>query len=212
MEARIQISGNERGAVLITALFVILLLTIIGIAATTTTTTDLQIAGNQKLHSMAFYAAEAGIEAGRVLLSDLKRSDSGNWDNLLAGNECDWTDANGNPVSAASVNNGDPEGMFINPVILAVRPDNYVGEARFRLWVRDNDDLDDNDEVDTDDVIVLTSIGEYSAGFLNKVRVQIETQVRYTGGGGQYAQEHYGTESSGVAARESETVAAEQRW
>jgi Tfp pilus assembly protein PilX len=187
---------NEKGSVFITALFVLLLLTIIGIAATTTSRTDLQIAGNQKIHSLAFYAAEAGIEMGRTLLNDLRTADGGNWDNLLAEQQL---------VGQA------PGTKTLDDVI---GPGNTVGppECTFSLEIRDNDDLDGNDEVDTDDVIVLTSTGQYSAGFFNKVRVQIETRVRYTGGGDQYAQEHYGTASSGVAAGESGTVAAQQRW
>ncbi len=195
MEARIQITGNDRGAVLITALFVLLLLTIIGIAATTTTTTDLQIAGNQKLHSMAFYAADAGIEAGRVLLNDLKRADSGNWDNLLADQQLI----------------GQPDG--IKTLDQVIGGNNNVGPATFSLQVRDNNDLDDNPQVDTDDIVVLISQGVYEIPPGRVVaQVRIETEVRYVGGGDQYAQEHYGTDSSGVAAGESGTVAAQQRW
>lgn len=50
---------NEEGSVLITALLMLMFLTLIGIAATTTTTTDMQIAKNEKCFKLAFYAAEA---------------------------------------------------------------------------------------------------------------------------------------------------------
>lgn len=50
---------NEAGSVLITALFLLMFLTLIGIAATTTTTTEMQVAGNEKCFKLAFYAAEA---------------------------------------------------------------------------------------------------------------------------------------------------------
>ena len=63
MLGRDDILNNERGSVLIIAVLMLVLLTIIGISATNTTTTDLQIAGNEKTHRIAFYAAEAGIEA-----------------------------------------------------------------------------------------------------------------------------------------------------
>lgn len=205
MLTEFQILRNDRGSVLIIALLVLVLLTIIGISATTTTTTDIQIASNEKAHSMTFYAADAGIEVGRALLNDLKTADSGNWDNLLAGNTCSWQDADGNAVSATS--SGTPgDDMLINPLVLAVGTAN-VGPASFQLWVRDNDDLDGNDQVDTDNILILTSTGSY-----RNATVQIETQVRYSGGGDQYAQEHYDTDSSGVAARESGTVADQQRW
>jgi hypothetical protein len=196
MVAELRMLKNEKGSVFITALFVLLLLTIIGIAATTTSRTDLQIAGNQKVHSLAFYAAEAGIEMGRTLLNDLRTVDGGNWDNLLAEQQLV-----GEAAGTKTLDDVIGAGNVVGPPA-----------CTFSLEVRDNDDLDGNDEVDTDDVIVLTSTGEYVAGFLNTVTVQIETQVRYTGGGDQYVQEHYGTASSGVAAGESGTVAAQQRW
>jgi Tfp pilus assembly protein PilX len=206
MLAEFQIVRNDRGSVLIIALLVLVLLTIIGISATTTTTTDIQIASNEKVHSMTFYAADAGIEVGRALLNDLKTADSGSWDNLLAGNTCNWQDADGNSVSATST--GTPgDDMLINPLITQMGKSPEVGPASFQLWVRDNDDLDGNSTVDTDNIIVLTSTGSYQ-----NATVRIETQVRYSGGGDQYAQEHYDTDSSGVAARESGTVAGEQRW
>ncbi len=196
MLTEFQILTNDRGSVLIIALLVLVLLTIIGISATTTTTTDIQIASNEKVHSMAFYAADAGIEVGRALLNDLKTADSGNWDNLLAGG----TQLVGQDAGVETLN-----GMIA---------DNTVGVSRvsFNLQVRDNDDLDDNLTVDTDNVIFLISQGEYRLTATNVAQVQIETQVRYSGGGDQYAQEHYDTDSSGVAARESGTVADEQRW
>jgi hypothetical protein len=78
--------------------------------------------------------------------------------------------------------------------------------------VRDNNDLDGNNQVDTDDIVILTSTGRHVTAPGKMTQVQIETQVRYTGGGGQYAQEHFGTDSSGVAAGESGAVAAQQRW
>jgi hypothetical protein len=211
MLTEFQILTNDRGSVLIIALLVLVLLTIIGISATTTTTTDIQIASNEKVHSMTFYAADAGIEVGRALLNDLKTADSGNWDNLLDANQCNWEDANGNGVSATSVATGNPDGdMLINSLVLAVGTLNVgpgPNPASFQLWVRDNDDLDGDATVDTDNIIILRSTGSYQ-----NATVQIETQVRYSGGGDQYAQEHYDTDSSGVAARESGTVADEQRW
>ena len=39
---------------------VLVLLTLMGISATTTSTIEVQMAGNEKFHDMAFYAAESG--------------------------------------------------------------------------------------------------------------------------------------------------------
>lgn len=61
-------ANDEQGFVLITALLVMLVLTIIGIATTTNTSLELQIAGNDKVHKQTFYSAEAGAIMGAELL------------------------------------------------------------------------------------------------------------------------------------------------
>ncbi len=52
--------ANDRGSALVVALLVLVLLTLMGISATTTSTIEVQMAGNEKFHDMAFYAAESG--------------------------------------------------------------------------------------------------------------------------------------------------------
>jgi hypothetical protein len=59
---------DERGFVLITALLIMLVLTILGIATTTNTSIELQIAGNDKVHKRSFYEAEGGAMLGSELL------------------------------------------------------------------------------------------------------------------------------------------------
>jgi type IV pilus assembly protein PilX len=52
---------NERGAVLITGLMLILLLTLIGLAAMQSTTLQERMAGNMQQRDLAFQSAEAGL-------------------------------------------------------------------------------------------------------------------------------------------------------
>lgn len=59
---------GEQGFVLITALLIMLVLTIIGIAVTTNTSIELQVAGNDKVHKKTFYEAEAGAMLGVEVL------------------------------------------------------------------------------------------------------------------------------------------------
>ncbi len=54
--------AGERGAVLITSLIILTLLTLIGIAATNTSMLETMISASDRQHTEAFYAAEAGIE------------------------------------------------------------------------------------------------------------------------------------------------------
>ncbi|BCR07010.1 hypothetical protein DESUT3_40790 [Desulfuromonas versatilis] len=55
---------------MLTALLMMAMLTASGVAATRTTLTELQIAGNEKVNSTAFYQAEAGIEYGRWMVQN----------------------------------------------------------------------------------------------------------------------------------------------
>lgn len=63
-----QSAQNEKGFVLVTALLILLVLTIIGIITTSNTSIELQIAGNEKVHTMTFYEAESGAMLGAEIL------------------------------------------------------------------------------------------------------------------------------------------------
>lgn len=60
MRSSLKTLQDEKGFALVTTVVILLLLVIIGVAATTTSITELQIAGADKVHTMSFYAAEAG--------------------------------------------------------------------------------------------------------------------------------------------------------
>jgi hypothetical protein len=62
--------ANEQGFVLVTALIIMVLLTIIGIAATNTSVTELQIAGNDRLQKQTFSQADGGTQMGSNLLEE----------------------------------------------------------------------------------------------------------------------------------------------
>lgn len=69
MKLLINKAKNEEGSVLVVALLILVLLTIIGISATTTTNIELQIAGNEKFHKIAFYHADSGVYTTPKLIS-----------------------------------------------------------------------------------------------------------------------------------------------
>jgi len=70
MKKRLSILNNENGSALLISLLILGLLTLLGIFATNTTNIEIQIAGNDKLHKLGFYAAEAarGYVAGKPAL------------------------------------------------------------------------------------------------------------------------------------------------
>lgn len=54
-------SGNEEGSVMVIVVLIMVALTTIGISVMNTTTIEIQIAGNEKFHKMAFQNADSGI-------------------------------------------------------------------------------------------------------------------------------------------------------
>ena len=60
---------DEEGSVILVALLVLMILTLIGISATNTSQVEIQIAGNQKFHDIAFYHADSGIYSTPKLIS-----------------------------------------------------------------------------------------------------------------------------------------------
>ena len=61
--------SNERGAVLVIAMLMMVACSLIGIAATVTSTIEQNISGNEKFHRMAFYNADSGIYVTAKLIS-----------------------------------------------------------------------------------------------------------------------------------------------
>src|SRR5262249_35825325 len=68
---------RNRGVALILALLVLSFLTILGGALLTTSTIDIWISDNYKTYTQALYVAEAGVDAGRNLLTTSGNSASG---------------------------------------------------------------------------------------------------------------------------------------
>jgi Tfp pilus assembly protein PilX len=196
MQTHPSILVNEKGSVIVVAMIILALLTLIGISAVTTSTTEVNIAANDQLNKMVFYTADAGIEVGRQMLNSIKTADSTAWDRLLAGTTFTWKDKSGNSIA---VNN-------LNQVVDATAT-RQVGLGTFALQVSDNDDLDGNPLVDTDDTIILTSSGSGP-----HAQAQVRVTVRYTGPPDQYAQEGYDSRKSGANANESTAVQNNRRW
>ena len=199
MQKITSITNNQQGSVIIMAVIVLALLTIIGIAATNTSTTEMKITTNALLHNTAFYTADSGIAAGRATLNNVKMADAGSWDVLLRNQAT-------NPPGTEVITWNGVDCTTLNEIIDA-DGGRTVGPAAFSLTIEDNNDLDNNDEVDSDDTIFLTST--LVAPYRNATAT-IRTSVQ--GGGEAYAQEHYNAGSSGEAKAESETAAADVRW
>ena len=206
MQKMTSIVDSQQGSVIVIAMVILVMLTIIGIAATNTSTTEVQISTNALLHNIAFYTADSGIEAGRAALNNLKIEDAGSWDKLLF--NIDAADEDKESIQVGGLDCVPNPCWSLDDVIDQIDPDGRrVGPATYTLSIGDNDDLDGNDEVDSDNTIFLTStlVSPY-----RNATATISTTVR--GGGQAYSQEHYDAGSTGEAALESETASANVRW
>ena len=66
-------TGSERGAALVVALFLITILTVLGMLVLNTSIVETKMASNQKTSSQVFYAAEGGLDRGlQVLVADME--------------------------------------------------------------------------------------------------------------------------------------------
>ena len=121
-------------------MIVLVLLTIIGVAANNTSTTEVQIASNEQLHKIAFYAADGGTEAGIKLLE--KNIIERNWfDNATIGNiQLDGHSDNGTFYANNEGNTLDPIPSDTNRD--AFLPAGYsAGEPHTNIKVRGNGEL-----------------------------------------------------------------------
>src|SRR5512134_2636913 len=89
----------EGGFALVLALLALLLLTFLGLTLAVTTSTELQIATNYRWSEQSRYVAEAGIEAGKIMLRETV-----SWENLLPA-----------PRSVAWTGNTAPGGPLLAP-------------------------------------------------------------------------------------------------
>lgn len=74
---------NEEGSILVIGLIMLAFLTIIGIAATRTSQIEIQVAGNDEYHKIAFYSSDSGIYTTPKLIS--AAIDSGAVQNVASG-------------------------------------------------------------------------------------------------------------------------------
>jgi hypothetical protein len=147
---------SDRGFALILAILALMLLTFLGLTLAVTTSTELQIATNYRWSRQAFYNAEAGIEAGKVILANTPL-----WLNIVPNNRPPWTvgppapalpiwpagPPNNRDFESQSCDNlgGEGYGVVLNaaaPAGAAQRWENvsnFMGQSlngAFTLWVR----------------------------------------------------------------------------
>lgn len=162
---------NEQGSALITALIVLTLLTILGLAATNTSMLETMIAGTEKTHAEAFYAAEGGIEHLRRNLKSLFVDK--NAANMAAGQDPDWDFAlNGSQggVNAATAANYDGAAVWITNGDLGSR---YLYTVR--LWDNDDGGTPGNEHRDdTDGIVFMRAEAQVPGGGFAAIEITLQ--------------------------------------
>ncbi len=70
MKPLVKILGNEEGSMIVMVILILVIVTILGFSATRTSVLEQQIATNDQLHKISFYAAESGAYSASKLLSN----------------------------------------------------------------------------------------------------------------------------------------------
>jgi hypothetical protein len=60
---------NEKGSAIVVVLLILVILTLLGITTATTSKIEIQVAGNQKFHKIAFHHADSGVYTTPKLIS-----------------------------------------------------------------------------------------------------------------------------------------------
>lgn len=176
---------DERGAVLITSLVILVILTLIGIAGTNTSTLETIISGTERSRTEAFYAAEAGIEHLRRNFKSLFIQ--GNTNKFAMSQPPDWD----------FVLNGSQPGT------LAATSTDFAGGVR---WITDGDLSTDylynvtvwnNDDGggptnDTDAILFMRAEAQVPNGGLSRIEVSL-----FGGAGGSSGIDNYDTQDGG---------------
>ena len=163
---------NEQGMVLLTSLMLMVILFVLGTTAYLITANDLKIGGNYKTSKQAFYVAEAGIEHAIGILK--KRKD---YTPILDGTDT----ATSGPGILTKIGSG-PRDLY---------DANGTACGKYEVLVFDNDDGDDDEEVDADQKVYITSTGTKDGAtatiqvlfMVNYLPVNVDGALAIYGGG-----------------------------
>lgn len=164
MKLNTRFMDNQDGSVLIIALLMLVAVTALGFFSTTTSTIESQVTANNNMYKKAFYAAEAGLERARVVLS--KMLVDNNQSRMASSGKAFYTfalDGSQSGVNAASLNSDDrPD--FENGAVWYGDPNDEevrvsIGDSEYRVILYDDLDGDDDATIDSNGTIWARSEG-----------------------------------------------------
>jgi Tfp pilus assembly protein PilX len=171
-------AGNEKGAVLIVGLLVILVLTILSMAAMMSTGTELRIASNDRSAKQAFYVAEAGLEDARSRLQTSATA-SPIYDNQAT--NPNWTAFIGTEARSQAKGYENDNANYVRYDQLNSTNMDYVVTIRhkvdasnniLKLGDSNNDGILEENTTNGPNIFVITSEGHTSTGGIKPVRIE----------------------------------------
>jgi len=195
---------RERGSALVSVILVLLVLTIVGVGIAYFTSMEDRLSGNTRIAKAGFYAADAGLRRGEVLLNEVINLDptacgmppaSSLVLSLLLANRSapvlkvpgGGYDAQVLDLSAIStpVCLGTDRKAYLNVPIPPPLGVSVVDQVSYSLYLRNNeDDPQGTDVTDTDSIVNVVSVGtvQLAAGVV--VTKIVEEQLLLSSGGG----------------------------
>ena len=143
---RICMHNNENGMVLVLAMFMLALLSMIGVASMMTTTTDIEIATGERQYVETFYRAQASHTiAGEMLqlaLFDrgLEGETTTDTDGIDAYNYYETFDTNGDPAYFEDIDDYTFAFRLIDPKVFQ---ENFEGVGETKTWNADEQTVDE---------------------------------------------------------------------
>jgi hypothetical protein len=153
--------GQESGFVLVTAMLLLVVLTVIGVAATQTSVFEILLASAERKKQAAFYAAEGGLEHGRVLVAPML---SGNIDQEEDSPKLTFL------LDGSAGLNAATEADFGGGATLLDNQD--IGDGyTYSVEIYDNNDGDGDPTSDLDGLVILGSRGQKPNGGASQVEI-----------------------------------------
>jgi hypothetical protein len=192
---------RARGSALVSVILVLLVLTIVGVGIAYFTSMEDRLSGNTRITKAGFYAADAGLRRGEVLLNEVINLDPTacgpqSLSQLLAartppvlkvpggGYDAQVLDLSTLPALAVACLGVDAR-PYANVSIPPPASVSVVDQVSYSLFLRNNvDDAQGTDTLDTDSIVNLVSDGtvQLAAGVV--VTKIVEEQLLLTSGGG----------------------------
>lgn len=192
---------NQQGAALITAMVILVLLTIIGLAATNTSMLETMISGTEKTRSEAFYAAEAGVEHLRRNFKDIFVAE--NNAKIASEDTPDWNFAlQGSP----EIPNSAATGTTYATGALWIEDGNLSGNYLYDVTVWNNQDDGGTAIDDTDGIIFLRADARVPGGGTASIEVMLKGETTGSEGLGGYGGQEGGGAGKNYSANDVNAV------